>query len=257
MYPPSQSFKPYYDATSSSEAASVHGDENEAFLEEPTPPQKGPRSHRGLFRRCIFAVSASVVSCIISLITASLVIFLLLLLSKGHPIAFLKQSTLSTILSKPEGDRTPALELQHMVCGSTPAEAQALGCVFDVMSFAWTPPACYDHTLSQSFLQENGPWTFYLDHNATQPLPFNELSNYDIVWTEHSYHVVHCLYAWERIHRAYLKDQLLLPREMGGINHTTHCVGLLSEVEGAPRRKVNAIAYLVEIECPGTVFLQE
>jgi hypothetical protein len=136
-----------------------------------------------------------------------------------------------------------------MHCGSTPSEARALGCKFDIMSFAWTPAQCYDHSLSQKFLEEQGPWIFYLDHNATQPLQFEDLSDYDIVWTEHSYHVVHCLYAWERIHRAYLADTLLLPGEMGSINHTTHCIGLLEDVEGAPRRKVNAIAYLVFDSC--------
>ncbi|KAF2434839.1 hypothetical protein EJ08DRAFT_581362 [Tothia fuscella] len=136
-----------------------------------------------------------------------------------------------------------------MVCGSTPAEARALGCKFDIMSFAWTPSQCYDHDFSQKFLKEQGPWIFYLDHNATHPLAFDTLSNYEIVWTEHSYHVVHCLYAWERIHQAYLKEDRLLPKEMGSINHTEHCIGLLEDVEGAPRRKVNAIAYLVYDGC--------
>jgi hypothetical protein len=118
------------------------------------------------------------------------------------------------------------------------------------MSFAWTPPACYDPILSTTFQETQGPWTFYLDHNATIPLPFEELSEYDIVWTEHHYHVVHCLYAWERIHSASLSETpVLLPAEMGSINHTRHCVGLLEEVEGAPKRKVNAIAYLVYDGC--------
>lgn len=42
---------------------------------------------------------------------------------------------------------------------------------------------------------------------------------------------------------------MLLPAEIGNINHTMHCVGLLEEVEGAPRRTVNAIAYLVFDGC--------
>jgi hypothetical protein len=249
VYPPSQSFKPYYD-TSSSEEASVHG-EDEAFLEKPAIPKTSRK------RNWRFICSSSTISLLISIITAGLVIVVLLVTTKGHPLRVLKQSALSAPLSAPlslhgkgpesvaESDNT----VKHLHCGSTPDEARALGCVFDVMSFAWTPPACYDHSLSQQFLAEQGPWTFYLDHNATQPLVFEELSDYNIVWTEHSYHVVHCLYAWRRIHQAYLADTLLLPAELGSINHTTHCVGLLEEVEGAPRRKVNAIAYLVFDGC--------
>lgn len=137
-----------------------------------------------------------------------------------------------------------------MHCGSTPAEARALGCKFDIMSFAWTPQACYDPILSQSFLSTQGPWTFYLDHNATIPLAFESLGDHNVIWTEHHYHIVHCLYAWERIHRAGLSETpMLLPAEIGNINHTMHCVGLLEEVEGAPRRTVNAIAYLVFDGC--------
>jgi hypothetical protein len=247
VYPPSQSFKPYYD-NNSSEDASVRGEEDDGLLEKPeTIPKPSGKSHSRL--RACFS-NAAVISCIISMIIATLTVILLLLLTKGHPITFLKQSTLSSLISKETTQaKVSTVELQHMHCGSTPAEARALGCKFDVMSFAWTPPSCYDHAFSQKFLSEQGPWIFYLDHNATQPLAFDSLSNYDIVWTEHSYHVVHCLYAWERIHQAYLKQDLLLPQEMGSINHTEHCIGLLEDVEGAPAKTVNAIAYLVFDGC--------
>lgn len=43
----------------------------------------------------------------------------------------------------------------------------------------------------------------------------------------------------------------LVPREMGGINHTMHCVGLLGEGEMVEKRKVNAVAYLVFDGCVG------
>lgn len=90
-----------------------------------------------------------------------------------------------------------------------------------------------------------------------------------VVWTEHHYHVVHCLYAWERIHRASFVSSssssetgtgtgtetemrsLLLPREMGSLHHTVHCVGLLAEGVMAEKRKVNAVADLVFEGCIG------
>jgi len=101
-------------------------------------------------------------------------------------------------------------------------------------------------------IETTGPWIFYLDHNATQPIPdsLDAISSELVVWTEHSYHVSHCLYAWERIHRAYLapENDRLLPSEIASINHTTHCVGLLNE-EQSPKKTVNAIAYMVFDGC--------
>jgi hypothetical protein len=261
VYPTSQSFKPYYDTSTTSDSASVAGEEEDTtLLEKSTMPMKSKKRNT---RLCLFSASASVISCFISLLTATLVVVLLLLLTNGHPITYMKQSQLNTILkdqSMPTSSLRPQdLAIQDMHCGSTPAEARALGCIFDVMSFAWTPPACYDHAFSQEFLARNGPWIFYLDHNATMPLPFDTLSDYEIVWTEHSYHVVHCLYAWERIHQAYLGPtatedmgkRKLLPREMGSINHTEHCIGLVEDVaqKGVDGKIVNAIAYLVYDGC--------
>jgi hypothetical protein len=237
----------------------VADEEDSTLLEKPALPNLNKKRNLSL---CLFKASAAVISCFISLLTAALVVILLLLLTQGHPITYMKQSQLSAALkdqSKPIVATPMAMEIQNMHCGSTPAEARALGCIFDVMSFAWTPPACYDHSFSQAFLAKNGPWIFYLDHNATMPLPFDELSDYEIVWTEHSYHVVHCLYAWERIHQAYLgptayedaSKRKLLPKEMGSINHTEHCIGLVEDVakKGVDGKVVNAIAYLVYDGC--------
>jgi hypothetical protein len=40
----------------------------------------------------------------------------------------------------------------------------------------------------------------------------------------------------------------LLPSEIGNINHTTHCLGLLN-AEQSPKKTVNAIAYMVFDGC--------
>lgn len=263
VYPKSQSYKPYKDL--SAEDASDPGEE-EAFLEKPNTTKKNTNkafTSRHLLRlsRCLF--NASVLSCIISTITASLVLILLLVSTQGHPMKVIKATAMTTFTSAPKTETVVPLHghgphgAVHsntgvLSCGASPAEARSLGCVFDIMSFAWTPAPCYDHATSKAYLARNGPWVFYLDHNATQPLPFEELENYEIVWTEHSYHIVHCLYAWERGHMAMDVGQgTLLPSEMGSIDHTRHCVDLLDDVgeAAAPAKKVNAIAYLVYDGC--------
>jgi hypothetical protein len=251
---------PYHDT--SSEDASDHGEE-EAFLEKPNSTRKKQsRYSRWLSRFSCCLLNASVISCIISAITASLVLVLLLVSTKGQPIKVIKETAMSTFSSNkapvplhghgPHDHGSSHSNPGVVACGSSPAEARSMGCIFDVMSFAWTPPQCYDHEVSQMYLQRNGPWIFYLDHNATQPLEFDTLSDYEIVWTEHSYHIVHCLYAWERGHLAMnIGKGTFLPGEMGSINHTRHCVDLLDDIgdAAAPAKKVNAIAYLVYDSC--------
>ncbi|KIW09344.1 uncharacterized protein PV09_00245 [Verruconis gallopava] len=260
MYPASQSYKPYHDV--SSEDASDHGEE-EAFLEKPNGSQKKQSRYRRWFSRfgcCL--INASVASCIFSAITTLLVLVLLLVSTKGEPLKIIKESAKTAFMGHKEAvplhghgahDHGSAHANAGLVsCGSSPAEAKAMGCIFDVMSFAWTPPQCYDHETSQMYLNRNGPWIFYLDHNATQPLEFDTLSEHEVVWTEHSYHIVHCLYAWERGHMAMNKGKgTLIPSELGSIDHTRHCVDLLDDVgeAAAPAKKVNAIAYLVYDSC--------
>ena len=106
--------------------------------------------------------------------------------------------------------------------------------------------------MSQATIDKTGPWIFYLDHNATQPIPDNlyAVSSEPVVWTEHSYHISHCTYAWERMHKAYLDENnsKLLPSEIASINHTLHCIGLIN-AEQSPKKTVNAIAYMVFDSC--------
>lgn len=227
VYPPAQSFKPYHDT--SSEEASLHDGEDQTFLEK---PEAGLKVKTRLFslkklRSCCVNINASVISCLISLLTALLVVVAILVLAPENPIKVVTERLHMSRPSPPvllhgaNGPSAtkpfvkPAGALQHMHCGSTPSEARALGCQFDVMSFAWTPPACFDAALSAHVQATTGPWIFYLDHNATQPIPSHDrLTNEMVVWTEHSYHASHCNYAWERIHRAYLNQ--CVPPAFGG-----------------------------------------
>lgn len=112
-------------------------------------------------------------------------------------------------------------------CGETPAEAEAAGCIFDLMNYGWTPPACYDRELSTLSL-DSGPWKWYYDHNATQPIDQDVIQRGQEmhVWTEHHFHMAHCLYAFKVIHKATITAQLV-PKELIGWNHTKHCDELL------------------------------
>ena len=113
-------------------------------------------------------------------------------------------------------------------CGESPAEARAKGCFFDIMTYAWTPLACYEEDLAEEALR-TGPWPWYLDKNATQEIPQDPaiLGGIQEVWTTYDYHASHCLYAAKLVHRAALRGGFLL-QEVEEWNHTTHCHALLT-----------------------------
>lgn len=62
-------------------------------------------------------------------------------------------------------------------CGSNPAEAQAKGCVWYLMSFSWTHPACYNKKISNEFLEKHGSFKFHANVNKK---PAYELSQEDL-----------------------------------------------------------------------------
>ena len=68
-------------------------------------------------------------------------------------------NTEQTILLQPHyNDPDGPMELggSHR-CGSYPSQAEALGCVFDIINFAWTAPECYHKRMSEAHISE-GAW---------------------------------------------------------------------------------------------------
>jgi hypothetical protein len=68
----------------------------------------------------------------------------------------------TTTIARSSATSTPSLvpgtsvlglneDILRSPCGSYPAEAKALGCQFDIISFCWLPPRCYDAELSHTF----------------------------------------------------------------------------------------------------------
>jgi len=113
--------------------------------------------------------------------------------------------------------RIPGLEYTSdgrlLTCGNTFEEAEAAGCKFDVMTFVYTPPACYDEEAALDAMDEQselapsratGTWPWWRYENHTDPLPqtVEVLSSIRPVWTNNVYHRAHCLYLWRVSHRA-------------------------------------------------------
>lgn len=112
-------------------------------------------------------------------------------------------------------------------CGSTPEDAIALGCRFDVLNYSWQPEECFNEMIYNRYWeksQEHGPLKWYADSSFTQELPqdLELLKHTPYVWTGHRFHVVHCMYGWELFHHSVALG-LPMIESISHFNHTMHC----------------------------------
>ncbi|KAJ5163604.1 uncharacterized protein N7500_005434 [Penicillium coprophilum] len=119
--------------------------------------------------------------------------------------------------------------LMKSPCGNTPAEAKARNCHFDIITFCWLPHRCYDEELSKSF-EELVDWKWYLDRNKTQPVPKTDAlqGELDGLYVSWEYHVQHCVYMWQKMHRALLgPGKKAIDTYISPYSHTEHCGKML------------------------------
>lgn len=110
-------------------------------------------------------------------------------------------------------------------CGDNPTTARERGCSFDLISFAWQMPECYDSSLVEEFANWE-TWTFWMDENGTTTVP-QEVARLGerTLWMKWHYHIVHCTFVWRQLHRAY--EAGWIDSDLRSYKHTTHCQRML------------------------------
>ncbi|KIW93224.1 uncharacterized protein Z519_05829 [Cladophialophora bantiana CBS 173.52] len=116
-----------------------------------------------------------------------------------------------------------SLSSSRQDCGSTRGEALSQGCAFDIVSFGWMAPACYDRELAAEFSSLRA-WGWFLDENRTQAVSQREveLGEFDALYVSSEQLAYHCVFTWQKMHRALLR-QAPLDSIVGGYNHTEFC----------------------------------
>jgi len=123
-------------------------------------------------------------------------------------------------------------------CGDSLEEAQARGCIFDLMSFRWIHPACFNRNESEAWLESYGPWEWYMEKNNTESVVGVDVLPYQTrAWTQQSYHVAHCLYVWKLLHLAAISGSLI-DDETIVISHSDHCAKIVMKYESIPSQNV-------------------
>jgi len=125
-------------------------------------------------------------------------------------------------------------------CGTTPAQARARGCVFEMTGFSWLPKECSDPIVETEFLNSKN-LQYYRDKNYTQEVSLEEVRRGDGpgFYVKQDYHLAHCGFLFKKLHRAISQghkvDGLISP-----VHHTSHCVHMLL---GPPNNRWDAIQY--------------
>ncbi|KAJ5569721.1 uncharacterized protein N7459_009151 [Penicillium hispanicum] len=145
----------------------------------------------------------------------------------------------------PASCKIPTSPTAH--CGTSREEAKSLGCHFDPMSFSWLPTDCYDAELTETFLDLQA-WEWYTDATGS-PAPRDAVltGEYDELFVSWEYHLLHCTYAWRKMHRA-----LLHGRPVDGYiaqyTHTAHCEEMLL-AQRIERNSTNTIIRTKFVSC--------
>lgn len=146
-------------------------------------------------------------------------------------------------------------------CGISAQEAIDRGCLWDIMSFGWIHPSCYDKEESDRWAAKYGPFEWYVDDGQpvdekeqplngtlTQPLSLDEIPFSQAVWTTQGYHVMHCLYLLKMVHVAALHDAPV-SNEAVNLGHTDHCVGLIGNVDLIEYDVITTPVRLLFVQC--------
>lgn len=162
-----------------------------------------------------------------------------------------QQQTVPLLEWSSEADPEPVL---HKSCGSTPAEARAAGCVFDMLTTAWTPAECADLEVTEEWLTEvldSYDWPYFLDANGTTKqtdltlLRSGEWSGE--LWSTMGLHKLHCLYVWRRFHMANLGGKAL-DTVLRGPRHSRHCAKMMMMMD-ASQNEVTGVQSVFYREC--------
>ncbi|KAH8746027.1 hypothetical protein F5883DRAFT_388889, partial [Diaporthe sp. PMI_573] len=125
-------------------------------------------------------------------------------------------------------------------CGNSVAEAQAAGCQFELMSYAWLPEPCIDRELEEEFRSLGFP--YFEDIEGTRSVAHEVVVRGDqIVFSTWREHMWHCAFMWKKIVKIAngVKGGGGLSTRMLRMNHTEHCSDMILADDGPPLDMVN------------------
>lgn len=119
------------------------------------------------------------------------------------------------------------------LCGSSTAEAEAMGCKYDSLAACWLPDHCRDDELTAEFeragTEPNGEWPYWADTNATKRISLKEVGlladrpkSEAMFYSTFGWHKAHCAFYWRKEFRMRAKG-LMLEDRYDRESHVAHC----------------------------------
>jgi hypothetical protein len=95
-------------------------------------------------------------------------------------------------------------------CGTSDAEAIAMGCRYDHLAVDWLPDHCIDEELTIEFDQAgpgpNGSWLYFKHRYGRDAISDDEIDDYakkgTNYFTTREWHIAHCIFTWRKQFRS-------------------------------------------------------
>ena len=114
------------------------------------------------------------------------------------------------------------------LCGNSSAEARALGCTFDQLTWSWYPPSC-PHYANDEFVQAE-EWKFYMDKYGRQEASKEDweraMNNELQLHGERREHITHCVYLMLSVGQV-LRDGTPYAKKLVNYEHLDHCAKMM------------------------------
>lgn len=112
-------------------------------------------------------------------------------------------------------------------CGSTIAEAQARGCIYDPLTVYWMPAAC-ERSHADEFVTFAGdkPWQYWEDQAGTIPISNLRMRPGETYFTTEKEHLAHCAFLLMRLADVFRTGKRV-DYMTGHFEHSKHCAQML------------------------------
>lgn len=125
-------------------------------------------------------------------------------------------------------------------CGDNPTEAKAMGCKFQIHSYAWVPEPCFDPVLHEEWLKIRD-WEYYTDkYDQGEPVNISvALTGERHLYSTWGQHIEHCAFTWRKYVRTQTGSGVLLTNRDLSYEHAHHCSDALRTKFEHPWEEVN------------------
>lgn len=153
-----------------------------------------------------------------------------------------------------QDERTHEPRLRN--CGNSSSEAEALGCRFQLWSYAWVPEPCFDPVLEEDWLEmqpQPSPtgWQYFEDFNGTRVVDVDVVlrGRSDKLYTTWGQHLWHCAFTWRKVLRSLNGSGVKLTERDLQYGHTEHCSDMAVMANDWDFDVINDLLTLGFLEC--------